>query len=303
MEEKYVLLTFSTHSQTLKMGCGEVLKINSLEGFTAPPYTFHTQPNATGDGTTKTGERVEERLLKIGFTIDNLLNPELVRRKLIQFFNPKYPVKLTTNYMNNVRWIEGLVYSFKPANPEASMYDYQKYQLELLCPDPFWNDPDNYGKNIASITPMWTYPLSFTAFNRNRASRLSTQVAGYKSLTQEVTLKNKGDVPTGLQIRFIAKRGVVINPKIINTVSGEYIEVIHEMKMGDVITINTNSGKKGITLLKAGETEPINIFKEKDKNSVFFGLELGDNKIKYEAEDGYTNLDVRVYYVPQYLGV
>ena len=303
METKYVLLTFTSHDQILKMGCGEVLKINSLDGFIAPPYTIHTQSNATEDGTTETGSKVDERVLKIEFTIDNLLNPEFVRRKLMQFFNPKYEMKLTANYMYLTRWITGKVSGFKVANPDASMYDYQKYVLEILCTDPFWNSPDNYGKNIASITKMWSYPLTFVTFNNNSNYKTKSQLAGYRTLSRDVLLSNTGDVPTGLMIKVTAKRGAVLNPKITLVDTGDFIEIIHEMEMGDTILVNTVTGKKAITLIKAGSKQSENIFKEKNKLSTFFQLELGDNWIQYDAEEGYTNLDVRVYYTPQYLGV
>ena len=120
---------------------------------------------------------------------------------------------------------------------------------------------------------------------------------GYNTLSKEVLLNNKGDVPTGVEVHFIAKRGDVKNPKITLLSTGEFIEVIQDMKQGDVIVINTNVGHKGIT--KNG----VNIFKEKNKLSSFFQLTIGDNKIAYDALENYTNLDVRVYYTPKYLGV
>ncbi|NCB34252.1 MAG: phage tail family protein, partial [Erysipelotrichia bacterium] len=70
-----------------------------------------------------------------------------------------------------------------------------------------------------------------------------------------------------------------------------------DMAKGDEIIINTNVGHKTITM--NGD----NIFKDKNKLSTFFQLTIGDNKISYDAAENYTNLDVRIYYTPQYLGV
>ncbi|MEF9968668.1 MAG: phage tail family protein, partial [Longicatena sp.] len=178
-----------------------------------------------------------------------------------------------------------------------SMWNYLEGNITLKCPFPYWSDLDNFGKNIAAITPMFTFPLAFINFIEGKDKILKQQIMGYNSLSKEVLLNNKGDVPTGVEVHFIAKRGDVKNPKITLLSTGEFIEVIQDMKQGDVIVINTNVGHKGIT--KNG----VNIFKEKNKLSSFFQLEIGDNKISYDAVENYTNLDVRVYYTPKYLGV
>lgn len=296
MDKKFLLLTFNNEVSTLKMGVGEPIKIVTVKGFEAPDYIIHTSSNATTDGTTVTGKKVDERMIDITFAIDDIHNTEIYRRDIQKFFNPKYTIKLRMNWCYSQAQIESEVDDFYWTEIE-SMWNYLEGNISLKCPYPYWSDLDNFGKNIASITPMFTFPLSFVNFTDSKDKQLNQLVMGYNTLSKEVLLNNKGDVPTGVEVHFIAKRGEVKNPKISLLDTGEFIEVIQDMKKNDVIVVNTNSGHKGIT--KNG----VNIFKEKNKLSSFFQLEIGDNRIEYDAVENYTNLDVRVYYTPKYLGV
>ena len=69
------------------------------------------------------------------------------------------------------------------------------------------------------------------------------------------------------------------------------------MDKGDALTIETNKGQKSILLNGA------NIIHKIDRSSTFIGLSPGDNTLTYTADDGYMNLEVRLYYTPMYLGV
>ena len=60
-------------------------------------------------------------------------------------------------------------------------------------------------------------------------------------MTQE--LENKGDVETGMIITIIAL-GAVTNPKIYNTLTGEYIGINDTLAGNDQVTITTVKGQK-----------------------------------------------------------
>ena len=81
---------------------------------------------------------------------------------------------------------------------------------------------------------------------------------------------NDGDVPCGLQIKFIAARGPVLNPKILHQGTGQFIRVKVSLQKGDTLLIDTS---------------------------------VGENYLEYDADENYTNLDVMLYYTPLYLGV
>lgn len=295
-KSKYLLLTFDNGVELLKMGLGEVIKIVTVSGFEAPEYITHTSSIATTDGSILSGKKVGERILDIVFGIDDLENTEVYRKKIQKFFNPKSTIKVTMNWCNSKGVIESEIDSFSWTLIE-SMWNYLEGNLTLRCPQPYWNDLDNFGKNIAGITAQFTFPLGICTFYRDGTVIPGKKSVGLKTFGGQVTLANKGDAPTGIEIHFIAKRGEVVNPKITLVETGEFIEVFSEMEQGDVVVINTNIGHKKIT--KNGD----NIFKDKNRLSTLFQLKIGDNTIEYNAEENMSNLDVNVYFTPKYLGV
>ena len=121
---------------------------------------------------------------------------------------------------------------------------------------------------------------------------LGGMITGYRTLHKEVVLANDGDVSTGIQIQFVAKRGSVKNPKITNVKTGQYMRV-----PGDVLLIDTNPRHQVI------ELNGLNYYHHIDRKSEPFELEVGDNYLEYDADENYTNLDVNLYYRPKYLGV
>lgn len=296
MENKYLLLTFDNGKELLKMGVGQDIGVTSINGVEAPTYSIHTSSIATSDGSLITGEHVDERIIDLSWGIKNRAMEETIRRKMQSFFNPKSTIILKINHCYNQARIECKLRSFKVDSKET-MWSIKTGSISLLCPFPYWSDLDNYGRNIAAFTPQFTFPLAITTFFKNKGNRPG-KIMGYKTLSTEVNLHNKGDVATGLEVRFVAKRGAVTKPKISKLDTEEFIELLVEMKKGDVVVVNTNVGEKSI------HHNGKNIFKDKNKLSSFFQLDIGDNIIKYDAQDNtYTNLDVDIYYTPKYLGV
>ena len=295
MEDKYLHFSFSDGINTLNMGCGEVIKVVSFKGLESPTYSIHTSSNATQDGLITTGKKVNERVIDIIFGIDDIKQPSTYRRKVEAFFNGKKSFKLKVCYIYNKAIIDFEVQDFY-WSPLENLWDYIEGNISLLCPYPYWSDLDDFGKNIAGTTPQFTFPLVLSSFNENGSSAIGKAMS-YTSLTNEVNLFNKGDVETGLHIKFIAKKGPVINPKIIKETTGEYIDVICNMVQGDIVEINTNPGQKSIM------HNGVNIFKQKTKLSTFFNLDVNDNIVSYSALENQTNLEIRIYYTPKYLGV
>ena len=109
-------------------------------------------------------------------------------------------------------------------------------------------------------------------------------------------------MPTGLQIQFIAERGPVTNPKItlVRTKSGEngkFMRVKVAMNQGDILLVDTNTRHQVI------ELNGVNVYQKIDRLSTPFLLEVGNNYLEYDADENYTNLDVKLFYTPFYLGV
>ena len=88
--------------------------------------------------------------------------------------------------------------------------------------------------------------------------------------------------------------------KMIATVKAETRKLNLEFALaqGDTLTISTLPRQKQILL--NGENAMMKMDRTSD---LTFALTPGDNLLCYEAADGRSNMDVRLYYTPEYLGV
>ena len=169
------------------------------------------------------------------------------------------------------------------------MYEYIDFTLVLECvEEPYFSDAKNSGNYLTLISPQFTFPLAIPAV-RGRAM-------GYRTFKPYLPLVNDGDKETGIKIIAIAKRGKVDNLKFILN-NKEYIKVNQTLKQWDVLEINTNPRQKSVTL--NGE----NVINRIDRNSSFFSLRMGKNILKYECDDGSTNIDIDVQFYRKYLGI
>lgn len=287
MDKRTFSLQFTKKDRVIYMGENSPYPILTIGGFEASDYEISFAANAMAHGSSITGIRIQERSLSVSFDVPDSMDFHIYRQELIKFFNPLEEISMIVDYNGIKREIFGRVEEFTFSN--SNLYERLHGNLSLICPQPFFLDLNHYGKNIAAKTAMFAFPF-FIPRRRGRAM-------SYKTLKQNVSLPNAGDVETGIEMIFKATRGTVKNPKMEKLSSGEYMRVIVDMKQGDVLKITTNTGKKRI------ELNGVNVVQKIDRNSSFFAITPGDNILKYSADENYTNLDVTLYYTPRYLGV
>ena len=287
------------------MGPGEDLDITKVSGLESSELEISTSDNALVDGESVDGKKIGSRIIHIEAKFRSGRNNPENRAAVIKFFNPKYTGKaLITNMgiSRNIGYeLEGWTFA------EQSNLDTRLGIIaDLKCPDPYMLNVDNFGKNMAHYTAQFHFPwhsLAQRATNKKdypekaRGLMLGGMITGYRTLHKEVVLANDGDVPTGVQIQFVAKRGSVKNPRITNTGTGQFMRVACSMEPGDILLVDTDPRHQVI------ELNGVNYYHHIDRKSNPFELEVGDNYLEYDADENYTNLDVNLYYRPKYLGV
>lgn len=305
MTKNTLTIVLTCNGKTLRMGPDEEIDITAVSGLESSEVQISTSDNALVDGASVDGKKIRPRVIHIEASFrSNQNNPEN-RAKVIRFFNPKYTGKALITNMGVSRSIEyeleGWTFGLM-----RSMDSRLRILADLLCPDPYMLNVDNFGKNMANITPLFAFPWRMLAKRAGdkleypaeaRGMLLGGMPTGYRTLRKEVVLSNDGHVPTGVQIQFVATRGAVVNPKIINTRTGQFMRVCVTMQQGDVLLVDTNDRHQVITL------NGINCYQRIDRKSEPFQLAVGDNYLEYDADENYTNLDVNLFYTPKYLGV
>lgn len=306
MTKNTLTIELTCNGKTLRMGPGEDIDITAVTGLESSELDISTSDNALVDGASVDGKKIKPRPIHIEASFkSNKNNPEN-QANVIKFFNPKYTGKALITNMGVSRNIEYELEGWTFASVR-NMDNKLKILVDLLCPDPYMLNVDNYGKNMANISALFAFPWRMLSTrmtsgkldypDKARGMLLGGMTMGYRTLYKEVVLANDGDVPTGVQIQFVATRGPVTNPKITNTGTGQYMRVNVAMQQGDILLIDTNDRHQVITL------NGVNYYQHIDRKSEPFKLAVGDNYLEYDADENYTNLDVNLFYTPKYLGV
>lgn len=276
--------------------------IEKIKGLEASEYAVMTSENALVDGSTTTGKRVLKRPITIVASLRELANAVIVREQLISFFNPKYTGKLTVNRNGKQRNIEFEIEGFAISN-EETVDNEVKFTADLICVKPYFKNVDNFGQNMADKTRLFAFPWRISkkvyqdVANPYKYFGRGKMGMSYRTLKREVSLYNDGDVETSVIIQFVATRGSVLNPCITDTKTGKYLRVMVRMEQGDILEIDTDPHHQII------ELNGVNAYQKIDKRSEPLTLAKKENYLKYDADENYTNLDVKLYYTPLYLGV
>lgn len=301
-----IAITLTCNGRTLAMGKNSDIDITKVTGLESSELEISSSDNALVDGATVDGKKIKPRPIHIEAAFKDISNNKENRAALIKFFNPKYTGKALIENMGVSRNIEYELEGWE-FEKQINLQSRLKVVIDLLCPDPYMLNIDNFGKNMAAISPLFAFPW-FSLGSRMATGKLNYPAEvrglllggiamGYRTLHEQAVLANDGDVPTGVIIKFTATRGSVKNPRITNVGTGEFMRVIVDMEQGDVVEVDTNVRHQIVTL--NGQ----NYYQHIDRASEPFQLEVGDNYLEYAADENYTNLDVNLYYTPKYLGV
>lgn len=305
--KNFIDLTLECNGQSLHFGMASdgtkrEFGITKIQGLEASEFEITTTDNALTDGSTVDGKRIKNRPIHIEATLRDERNNPTDRQRIIKFFNPKYSGTLTVNYSGVERTIG---YELEGWAFVAQRYVGNKLSItvDLICPEPFLKNIDNFGKNMASKTSLFAFPWRVLKEKKAgihdpyKGLGLAGMTSGYLTLNKEVLLVNDGDVPCGIQVKFVASRGEVVGPKILHIGTGKYMHINLTMQEGDTLLIDTETRHQII------ELNGKNVYQHIDRLSEPFQLDVGDNFLEYDADENYTNLDVMLYYTPMYLGV
>lgn len=277
-------LIFKSNKKELEMNDKTDIKVIDIQGIEASSYTINTAQSEQ-DGATITSIKIEAREITITGDIEKNDKELTNREELIRFFNPKQEGEMIITRNNISRKIQYRVSSLDFVTNK--MYECIDFTLILeSTEEPYFSDAKNSGNYLTAVSPQFTFPLVISP----------TKIMGYRTFKPVMPLVNDGDKETGIEIIVTAKRGKMDNIKLILN-NNEYIKVNVTLEQWDELRINTNPRKKSVML------NGVNIINKIDRNSTFFNLKIGKNILKYECDNGNTNIDIDVQFYRKYLGV
>ena len=268
---------------------------NGLENWANLPYTVTSSEIPSADGAIITSKRVS--------SVDRTItaeargsNPDELRAQAIRFFNPKYTYTVHLTYRGRTRWCEGEQIGFKAS--EGNMYERPTITWTILCANPYLQSEDDFGNDIAEVEPRFGFPwVSFLPTEYGSIDGVNKwAIASVHVFSQSIEIVNDGDVSSGMRVKLLAL-GDAVNPSI--RIGDGYVRLITKLKYGDEIILDTIN--RPPTVYMNGK----NVMNLVDRKSSILNMKIdvGQTTLEYDADDGYQNLSVSVYWYKQYLGV
>lgn len=288
------LLYINSRGETLEFSNTSEYHCNvskDVTGIAGIDNTLYCANSMGQHGDTFITQRYEARDITIVGNINSKDKDRVLelRRKAEKILNADLDAKLMYIYKDFVRVIDCKV-DGRPSFQKKGVL--MQYSIPLNCCNPFWREEAEAKNDIAAWVSSWEFDFEIPEEGIE---------LGYREPSIIVNVYNEGDVRSGMRVEFRAV-GTVINPVLLNVNTQEYIKFVGTtMVAGDIITVNTDYGKKGATLTREGQEE--DYFRHIDVDSTFMQLDIGDNVFRYDAESGATALEVTIYHSNKYLGV
>lgn len=270
----YELKVKNAYGEVINLSTSPDYTVYKVTGLQPPAVVVNSSSNATYDGVSINSVRVDQRNIVIYVAIEGAV--ETNRINLYKYFPLKQTV--TVFFKNDTRdvCIEGVVELI-----ECDLFtNKQVAQISLICPQPYFRAVEELVSYFSDITSLFTFPFSIP----ESGMEISTITNNVRK-----SIVNSGDVASGIIIELNAI-GAVVNPVIYDVFKRTHIKLMFTMQANDRIIINTNVGKKSITLVRSGVSSNIMGYMYPDSN--WLTLAAGDNVFTYDADSGTSNLQI-----------
>lgn len=282
------LIFTNSKDETIELGYHTPYLINKIDGLGETGADIATTEAPYVDGSIYIDTRLSPRELSIEGTFRRLTSPELYknRQRLQRVLNPKLGVgTLQYEHEGIVKQINAIV-DGSPAYADKDREPFQKFQINLLCPDPYWRDPNQVSRALTAYKGYFTLPFKLPFKLGKQGDR--------------TTLINDGDVPAPVSIDL---QGPATNPQIRNATTGEFIKINTSIAADEILHIDTTPRHKRIEIYRGDIA--LNGFGYFDYagGATFWQLEPGENDVEYYADSGNRDGVVAVAWSNRYVGI
>ena len=276
----------NSRNETVILTCEEPLWLREWEEDSGA--MIHLQKAPYQDGKTFIDSVLDPKFITINFEIFDDYGVSQYRALLSRIFNPKLGMGLLVYQKDNIKKEIHVISERLPYFPSGEnnrVPYYQKGVIDLVCPNPYWQDPQELSRALRAYEGKLNIPTTFP---------IEFGISGDTTI-----LNNEGDVETPITIDI---QGPVTNPRVINKTTGKYIRVILSLSANDVLHIDTGDRNKRVEIYRDGLAieKAIGYL---DHNSDFWKLDVGYNEIQYIADAGDGNAIVAIAWHDQFTGI
>ena len=169
---------------------GSDLGITELDGFGDVSNEITTQTWANQDGSFLMGQTLKETDRSFTAVVKSAKNNDIIREKVISFFNVKRRYKCIICYAGACRW--QYCYLHKMAVDTKNIYKLLQIKATFLFINAYLLSMDDFGKDIANVIVGYPFPYVSTAAGRILPS--------YKEFAKSVNLFNEGEIDSPVKI-------------------------------------------------------------------------------------------------------
>lgn len=216
-------------------------------------------------------------------TVSGILVGEFLKNnkeKLLSVVRPDLTAKLyADDYYLNVRPT-----STPTIDPTAK---FAKFQFSVLAAYPYWQKDENAKVELSAIEYGFKFP-----WNISREYYFGKIVE-----TQFFNIVNRGQIPVPFTATFFA-RGDCVNPKITNVNTGKFMAINKTLVAGERVVVEITHERTYVTSSADGDIRGALSLK-----STLNKLEVGDNVLKPEADEGKSQLEVSIDFATEIVGI
>lgn len=250
--------------------------IEKVEGFDPPPIDVNTA-YSPADGTNFRSAHAQQRNIVLHLALVG--DVEAQRLRLYKMFTPKKA--LTLYFANSLRDVKTVCYVESPefdiyAKPERAV-------ISLICPSPWLESAVSIDYEPGYSVPTFEPPFSIEL---DEPIPFSEVVDHPTSI-----IVNRGDAEVGLTAK-ITFTGEVTGFKITNETTGKYFKLDYSFQSGDVLNLDTRSGKLAVKRTRSGST--INLLQYITDGSRWVKLPVGVNRVGITADSGLSYIAAEI---------
>ena len=232
-------------------------------------------------GSTIQSSNVQSRVVTVNGIFVGTANQQAENKtKLISVIRPDLTAKLYAgDYYLDVRPTATPVIEPKPL--------FAAFQFSVIAAYPYWQKDSSASATLSGVQKRFKFP-----WNISRAYRFGELVTA-----QFITINNDGQVPVPYTVTFSAV-DTVVSPKLIDAYTNEYLLLNKTLVAGEKVVVEITHERTYVNSSVDGECRGA-----LDLGSSFFRLAVGDNVIKPEATSGKSNLNVKIDYAAEIVGI
>lgn len=164
---------------------------------------------------------------------------------------------------------------------------FARFQFSVLAGYPYWQKDENAKVELSSIEYGFKFP-----WNVSREYYFGKIVE-----TQFFNIVNRGQIPVPFTATFFA-RGDCVNPKITNVNTGKFMAINKTLVAGERVVVEITHERTYVTSSVDGDIRGALSLK-----SALNELEVGDNVLKPEADEGKSQLEVSIDFATEIVGI